>query len=426
VASLDPAPGVVPYAINVPFWSDNAIKTRWFSMPNTNLTLGFDPMGNWSFPTGSVWIKHFELELTNGLPGSRQRLETRLLVRNSAGIHGATYRWGASLTNATLVPEEGMDESFVIHDGGVIRTQVWHYPARAECQQCHSAQGGLALGFNTPQLHCDTDYGGMVTNQLRAFEEAGYFSAPLGTVQPLRALAHATNSAVSLEYRVRSYLAANCRQCHQGYGSALFDANISTTTAAAGLIDGALYDNLGNTNNRVIHPASLDLSVLYQRVANLGGNHMPPLATTLIDTQNVALVAAWITNDLPAYQAFADWRAAQAWALPEDGDALADPDHDGAVNRLEWLTETDPLLASDYWNMGIQRSGADVQILIPLIANRAFQVQYTDQPDAGSVWTPLDVPENRPIFPASSYPHMVTDPTSSEGMRLYRVLVYEP
>src|SRR5207302_10467443 len=34
LATLTPNAGIVPYDINVPFWSDNAIKSRWFSIPN--------------------------------------------------------------------------------------------------------------------------------------------------------------------------------------------------------------------------------------------------------------------------------------------------------------------------------------------------------------------------------------------------------
>ena len=112
-----PAPGLIPYSVNSQLWSDHAIKTRWFSVPNTNRTIGFSRDGNWSFPAGSVWVKHFELELTNGLPASRKRLETRFIVLNAGGVYGATYRWGDSLTNATLVAEEGMNEEFVIRDG---------------------------------------------------------------------------------------------------------------------------------------------------------------------------------------------------------------------------------------------------------------------------------------------------------------------
>jgi hypothetical protein len=37
LTTLDVAPGIVGYDLNVPFWSDNAIKSRWVSVPNTNL-----------------------------------------------------------------------------------------------------------------------------------------------------------------------------------------------------------------------------------------------------------------------------------------------------------------------------------------------------------------------------------------------------
>src|SRR5207247_353531 len=130
VAALTPQAGVVPYSVNVPFWSDNAIKTRWFSVPNTNLTMTWNPTNNWLFPTGSVWVKHFEL-VTNELTQQRTRLETRFLVRNSNGIYGVTYRWGGNPNNAALVDAGGMTEPFVITGaGGMVRTQNWYYPSR--------------------------------------------------------------------------------------------------------------------------------------------------------------------------------------------------------------------------------------------------------------------------------------------------------
>ena len=51
--------------------------------------------------------------------------------KTPAAFYGLTYRWGSSTVNAALVPEEGLDESFVIRDsgGGIVRTQTWHYQA---------------------------------------------------------------------------------------------------------------------------------------------------------------------------------------------------------------------------------------------------------------------------------------------------------
>jgi len=46
LATLQPQPGIVPYDVNVPFWSDHARKTRWFSAPDTGQFMGFSPNEN--------------------------------------------------------------------------------------------------------------------------------------------------------------------------------------------------------------------------------------------------------------------------------------------------------------------------------------------------------------------------------------------
>src|SRR4030095_14354259 len=115
-------------------------------------------------------------------------------------------------------------------------TQVWHYPSRTECLSCHTQVAGWSLGFNTRQLHREWNYGGVTNKQIAALHQAGYFSSNVMGLHTLRALASATNTAWSLEYRVRSYLAANCVQCHQpgGVGFGFWDARIRTPTPAAG------------------------------------------------------------------------------------------------------------------------------------------------------------------------------------------------
>ncbi len=306
--ALQPAPGILPYTVNVSFWSDNAMKSRWFSVPNPNSTIGFNPNGNWSFPTGMVWIKNFNLELTNGSPSSQIRLETRLLVMNSSGVYGVTYRWGGSQTNATLVPAGGMNDAFVINNGGVLSTQIWHYPAQYECLACHTSAGGFGLGFRTEQLNCNLDYGSGPTNQIQALSTAGYFSSPVTNAPgTLLALAAATNTAASLEFRSRSYLMANCSQCHQPGGTAqpaAWDARITTPTAQAGLIYGALVNNLGSTNNYVIAPNSPSNSVLLTRIStrDIGHNpsiQMPPTDSNVPDTNDVNLITQWILSLTP-------------------------------------------------------------------------------------------------------------------------------
>ncbi|MFO1477585.1 MAG: PQQ-dependent sugar dehydrogenase [Verrucomicrobiota bacterium] len=429
LTTLTPNPGIVPYDINVPFWSDNAIKSRWFSVPDISQTIGFNPDGNWQFPTGTVWVKHFDLQLTNGVPSSARRLETRLLVRNSSGVYGVTYRWGTSTTNATLVPDAGLDESFVINDGGNLRTQVWHYPSRSECLMCHTALGGYPLGFGTAQLNRDYNYGGSVTNEIAALSQAGYFSSTVSNLHLLRALANPTNTAVSLEYRVRSYLAANCVQCHQpgGVPTSYWDARITTPGPQNGIINGPLVDEGGNPDNRVIAPGSLANSRLYNRVAQLGSDHMPPLGTSVINTQAVQLLADWITNDLPSYQSLADWQAS-LFIDPNgpDADPTADPDGDGAPNYLEYLTGTGPWNPNDFWRLSTPSVGGGLfQVKFTRVANRAFEVQCSPTLSPAN-WTPLNVAANAPWFSATNGPASVPDTLTNAGTRYYRVRVYEP
>jgi len=425
LTTLTPNPGIVGYDINVPFWSDHALKTRWFSITNLTDTLTFAAETNWSFPAGQVWIKHFELELTNGVPASRKRLETRFLVKNAAGVYGVTYRWGNSTTNATLVGEEGLDETFFVSEAGNIRTQVWHYPGRSECLQCHTPAGGHALGFNTVQLNRDYNYGGVMDNQLRALAHVGYFSTSLPALNSLRALAPPSDATASLEYRVRSYLQANCVQCHQPGGTGLgsWDARFATATAAAGLINGPLNNNLGDPNNQVARPGVLTNSMLLTRLSQPGPLRMPPLASSVLDSNAIQLLTTWITGELPGYQTFTEWQIANFGTLTTPG---ADPDGDVLSNQHEWLLRTNPQNANSTWSMAVTVSNGVPALTFPWVAGRRFQVEYSDALANPTLWHFLDVPGNQPFYPVATTPYAIDDPGATNApARFYRLQISE-
>lgn len=428
VASLSPAAGVVPYELNLPFWSDGAIKRRWFSVPDTNTVIGFSREGNWTFPLGTVWVKHFEIELTNGVPDSVRRLETRFLVRNTNGVYGVTYRWDESQTNAVLVADEGMDETLLIQDAGGVRSQTWHYPSRSECLRCHTAAGGLALGFNTAQLNRSIHPGGDSVNQIVSLAGAGYFSNSVTNIATLPALVTLTNESASVEYRVRSYLAANCAYCHQpgAPGLGLFDARISIPTSEAGIVKGRLNDSKGIPENRVIRPGWLDFSALYQRVSTRGVGQMPPISRTMLDLDAIGLLRRWITGESLQFQTFEAWQVGN-FDDNEGPEAarFADPDHDGAVNYLEFLLGSSPVLSLSPWRIGLSVTDDLVTVTYPALANRGFEVQGTINPADPGSWQPLDVPGNEPFFSSTNRTVVVHERLEPQAPKFYRVRVFE-
>lgn len=294
--TLEPNAGIVPYDVNAPFWSDGAIKTRWFSIPDPEAKIRGTGKGTWEFPEGTVFIKHFELEQVKGDPSTRRRVETRFLVRNANGVYGLTYRWNGAQNNATLVGEMGDSATYSVNDGGVTRQQTWRFPSRQECLTCHNSVAGPVLGMNGGQMNRSFDYGAFTDNQIHALSQAGYFA---GTPSMGKKLVDPAGKKGSLEARVRSYLAANCVQCHQpgGFARSYWDARLTTPTGRAGIVNGALSDIFGNAANRVIAPKSPEHSMILQRMTTLDpGGRMPPLGSSVVDVDAVNLITEWVNT----------------------------------------------------------------------------------------------------------------------------------
>jgi glucose/arabinose dehydrogenase/mono/diheme cytochrome c family protein len=295
--TLTPTSQLTAYTPKVAFWSDYAVKTRWFYVPQSAPRITYSRDGSWTFPTGMVWVKNFEMEMRRGDPTSRRRLETRFIVKTADGVYGITYKWRPDESDADLVPETGLDETLDVQVNGQMTKQQWRYPSRSECLSCHSQVAGYALGFNTRQLAWDVN--GL--NQIEAMTKAGYFSNPPTDVKGLPVFAKADDQTQSLEYRVRSYLAVNCVQCHQPGGAAQgsFDARPTVSLADANLVNGLLVRNGEDAANRWAVPHDPQHSMVLLRVKGEGMPRMPPLATHELDRGAINLLTEWI-NALPA------------------------------------------------------------------------------------------------------------------------------
>jgi uncharacterized repeat protein (TIGR03806 family) len=305
-----PAAGLIPYAVNSPLWSDGAEKERFLAIPEGQ-TIGFkdcarrpadcaqtaaggtpEDDGHLDLPVGSVLVKTFMI-------GGR-RIETRLLVRFSQTTwRGFGYEWRPDQSDAELLPDlsGGVKKPL----GGAVaghESQIWHFPSRAQCLQCHTTATGVSLGVTLAQMNRDLTYpSGITSNQLDTWEHIGLFDQPLP--RPLPApLPAVEDGAASVPARARSYLHANCANCHRPAGTFEgIDLRADTAFAQTGLCN-ALPEkgDLGVAGARRLVPGNPGLSLTSLRMHALTEGRMPQIGTSVVDVGGARLIDDWITS----------------------------------------------------------------------------------------------------------------------------------
>jgi uncharacterized repeat protein (TIGR03806 family) len=282
-----PASGLIPFAVNAPFWSDGAVKDRWIALPGgQNITVGGS--GDWDFPNGSVLMKNFRLGQT--------LVETRLFMHHTDGSWaGYSYQWNDAQTDATLV------------SGGATKTwgaQTWLYPSEANCLQCHTAAAGRSLGLETPQMNRNLTYPqtGRTANQITTLNGINTLAPPIaGDPATLPAIPDPAGPTGTLTERARAYLHTNCSQCHRPGGPTPVNLDLRYTTAlnATNACNAAAQaGDLGiGTSARIIATGSAANSVLLARMNRRNdSNQMPPIGSTQVDAAGVALLSQWING----------------------------------------------------------------------------------------------------------------------------------
>lgn len=425
LTDLSPAPGVLPYSVNLPFWSDFADKRRWFMMPSVTSKLAWSMDDSWSTPTGTIWVKHFDLEMTRGNPETKKRIETRMLVRNETGVYGVSYRWNETQTEATLVGDSGEDVPLTITENGLPRSQIWRIPSRSDCNACHNQAAGHALSFNTRQMNLSGNIHGYTGNQIEVLKNAGFFDNLPASPNVLPRHVRPDEETFSLEARARSYLAVNCSFCHQPGGTAptQWNARAHVSLAETGLIHGNVVDHGADPANKLIVPGSSAHSVVWNRVALANGfTRMPPIGSNELDPTAIALLDAWITESLPNRVLYNQWRL-QWFSSPDspEGHPEADPEDDGYTNHAEFLRGTNPLLRTpNFTGLQLTYTPQTVSLSGEVPPDRTAQIETSLDMIH---WTPWDVPDNNLMFTTGGT--LILTGPMEDPMRLFRLRLSE-
>lgn len=276
----EPSPALVPFDINVPFWSDGATKRRWISIPpGARIHVAED--GDLFFPPGSVLMKEFRVD--------GDLVETRLLMHHATdGWRGYAYAWNGD--DAELVPPEGAAHP-------TSRGRSWQIPARLECPACHTARAGFTLGPELAQLDRPMiDATGRTTSQLSHWIELGLLDATAVENARPPDLPPAEERP-NTEAAARAYLHVNCAPCHRPGARTYFprmDLRATTSLAEAGICATAPTRHFAGTDMALLSPGEPERSVLKVRAGASDDLRMPPLASEVVDTEAVDLLDLWI------------------------------------------------------------------------------------------------------------------------------------
>jgi hypothetical protein len=246
-------------------YSDGAQKRRWLALPANTRIDSSDP-ANWSFPVGTLLFKEFAR-------GGR-RIETRVLARTGPGADDffmGAFAWKDDESDALFVQEGKLDPS-----GHQI-------PSAASCWSCHGGEPSRVLGFSAVQQ--PRVPGELLSSPIpRAFE-------PPGDETTRQAL---------------GYLHANCGHCHNPRGSARpdtdldlalrpGDTNVFDTGAYRTAIGRPLTAFKSARQRLRIAAGAPDASALVYRMSQAAPEvRMPPLASTQVDAEGVALLRRWV------------------------------------------------------------------------------------------------------------------------------------
>ncbi|MEY4473078.1 MAG: hypothetical protein RL671_1382 [Pseudomonadota bacterium] len=281
-AAQRPVPGVTPYRLQTPLWSDGAEKLRFIYLP-AGATAKAQGDGLLDLPVGAALIKTFKLD--------GRLIETRVLLHRADGWVALPYQWNREQTEARLALA-GARLELTTPQGQAISYAI---PNKNQCKECHQQKDAVTpIGPKARNLSAAW---------LASFHKAGRLDAVPKVTARVPLWENRTKLAAAPV--ARGWLDSNCAHCHNPVGSASNSGldlrweqadpvkfGVMKRPVAAGRGSGGLeFDVL---------PGHPEQSIMLYRMGSLeGGISMPEVGRSTIDPDGQAAVTRWIREMKP-------------------------------------------------------------------------------------------------------------------------------
>jgi uncharacterized repeat protein (TIGR03806 family) len=295
LADLRPNPGVIPYDLNTPLFSDYAAKYRTVWMPKGQ-SARYDPVKTFQFPAGTIISKTFSF--------NDKRIETRLLVNTGAAWVPLPYVWNADQNDAVFEIAADPRQIQTRSPTGDALDIDYLIPNVNQCKNCHeSAHISQPIGLRARHLNRTFPYAAGPENQIAYWTRIGYLAgAPADPSKAPRLAVWNDPSTGSLEDRARSYLDINCAHCHNpdgpGNTSGLNLSAFQIDPVAMGQCKTPVAAGRGSGDFRfAILPGHPEESILVHRMNSVEPKvMMPELGRAVVHREGVELIREWISS----------------------------------------------------------------------------------------------------------------------------------
>ncbi|MBM4130322.1 hypothetical protein FJ250_04755, partial [bacterium] len=189
----DPTSGAAargtPYGLNTELFSDYASKYRFVFIPCDSVAK-YDEKEAFAFPIGTVITKTFALPADTGVrgPGHETIIETRLLIRRTAGWVALPYVWLPDGSDAVL-DLDGVSQAASLVHRGTTRNFTYRVPSQTQCAACHTRAGAVVpIGPKSANLNGEFVYADGARNQLVHWRDAGLLTGLPGEPATLESM----------------------------------------------------------------------------------------------------------------------------------------------------------------------------------------------------------------------------------------------